>query len=278
MTKNDVSRVLERVRSWPEKRQEDAAHVLLEMEAQDASPYRLTDEQLAEVTRRRAKDDPTLGRALRLVASSAGLIDLAAQLSALTEIGDGSMRGRMPPLPRLHPAGGFRIDPALVYALTRVESDFDNGCLSTSGARGLMQIMPETARSITGNQSIGSEQLQDPAFNLALGQRYLAYLATLDGIGSNLIHVLASYNNGPSRFVQWTGTIQDDGDPLLFIEAIPYAETRAFVRRALTYAWIYADRLGSRPIGLDALVAGEFPRFTGSVQPGTLTMAPPRIH
>jgi hypothetical protein len=60
MTKNDVSQVLERVRSWPEERQEDAAHVLLEMEAQDTSPYRLTDEQLAEVKRRRAKDDPKL--------------------------------------------------------------------------------------------------------------------------------------------------------------------------------------------------------------------------
>ena len=60
MTKNDVSRLLERVRSWPEERQEEAAHVLLEMEAQDASPYRLTDEQLTEVKRRRAKDDPKL--------------------------------------------------------------------------------------------------------------------------------------------------------------------------------------------------------------------------
>ena len=48
MTKSDVSQVLERVRSWPEERQEEAANVLLEMEAQDASPYRLTDEQLAE--------------------------------------------------------------------------------------------------------------------------------------------------------------------------------------------------------------------------------------
>lgn len=52
MTKNDVSLVLERVRSWSQERQEDAAHVLLEMEAQDTNPYRLTDEQLTEVKRR----------------------------------------------------------------------------------------------------------------------------------------------------------------------------------------------------------------------------------
>jgi hypothetical protein len=60
MSKNDVSQVLERVRTWPEERQEEAAHVLLEMEAQDTSPYWLTDEQLAEVRRRRANDDPKL--------------------------------------------------------------------------------------------------------------------------------------------------------------------------------------------------------------------------
>ena len=60
MTKGDLNRVLKRVRSWPEERQEEAASILLEMEAQDASPYRLTDEQLAEVRRRRANDDPKL--------------------------------------------------------------------------------------------------------------------------------------------------------------------------------------------------------------------------
>jgi soluble lytic murein transglycosylase-like protein len=227
------------------------------------------------------KTDPGLGRALRLVASNAGMFDLAAQLAALTENEptDGQSRGNVVlPLPPLHPTGGFRVDPALVYALTRVESDFDNGCVSTAGARGLMQIMPDTARSVTGNASLGSDQLHDPAFNLALGQRYLVYLTTQTGIGPDLIRTLASYNSGPGRFMQWSGTIRDDDDPLLFIEAIPNAETRVFVRRALTYAWIYAARLGRPPLGLDALVAGEFPRFTDAARPGTLTFAVPRIH
>ena len=58
MKKDQIAAVLERVRTWPAERQEDAARLLLEMEAQDASPYRLTDEQLAEVRRRRAKPDP----------------------------------------------------------------------------------------------------------------------------------------------------------------------------------------------------------------------------
>jgi soluble lytic murein transglycosylase len=225
------------------------------------------------------KADPALGRALRLVASSAGLVDFAAQLAALTETDDGRARGDANlPLPPLHPAGGFRIDPALVYALTRLESDFDSGAVSPAGARGLMQIMPMTARFMTGNSSLEGERLHDPAFNLALGQRYVAYLATQDGVDGDLIRMLASYNIGPTRLARLNGTIQDNNDPLMFIEAIPNSETRSFVRHALTYAWIYAARLGRPPTGLDALVAGEFPRFTDGAQPGTLALATPRIH
>jgi soluble lytic murein transglycosylase-like protein len=225
------------------------------------------------------KADPTLGRALRLVASSAGLLDLAAQFAALTETDDGHPRNDIAlKLPPLHPTGGFRIDPALVYALTRLESDFDSAAVSPSGARGLMQIMPPTARFITGDASLEGSQLHDPAFNLALGQQYVAYLATQDGVDGDLIRMLASYNIGPSRFLQLSGTIRDNDDPLLFIEAIPNPETRSFVRHALTYAWIYAARLGRPPAGLDALVAGEFPRFTGSAPTGTLSAAAGRIH
>ena len=84
--------------------------------------------------------------------------------------------------------------------------------------------------------------------------------------------------NDIERLRKWVDGVRDNGDPLLFIEAISNAETRTFVRRALTYAWIYAARLGRRPPGLDALVAGEFPRFTGAAQPGTLTLVTSRIH
>jgi soluble lytic murein transglycosylase-like protein len=226
-----------------------------------------------------AKSNPAFARALRLVASSAGLVDFAAQLAALVETDDSHLRNEVNlPLPPLHPAGGFRVDPALVYALTRLESDFDSAAISPSGARGLMQIMPPTARFITGDPSLGGDQLHDPAFNLALGQRYVAYLATQDGVNGDLIRTLASYNAGPGSFARWGVSIRDHNDPLLFIEAIPIPETRAFVRHALTYAWIYAARLGRPAPGLEALVAGEFPRFTRVAQTGTLNAAPPRIH
>ena len=226
-----------------------------------------------------AKSDPAFGRALRLVASSAGLVDLAAQLAALSEADDNHQRADLDlPMPALHPDGGFRIDPALVYALTRLESDFDSAAISPSGARGLMQIMPNTAQFITGDSSLGGARLHDASFNLALGQRYFAYLATQDGVDGDLIRVLASYNAGPGSFAKWSGTIRDNNDPLLFMEAIPNPETRAFVRHALTYAWIYAARLGRPAPGLDALVAGEFPRFTRAARTGTVLAAAPRIH
>jgi soluble lytic murein transglycosylase len=138
--------------------------------------------------------------------------------------------------------------------------------------------MPMTARFMTGNSSLDGERLRDPAFNLALGQRYVAYLAGQDGVDGDLLRMLASYNIGPTNFVRMDGVMRDDNDPLLFIEAISNAETRTFVRRALTYAWIYAARLGRRPPGLDALVSGEFPRFTSAAQPGTLALATSRIH
>jgi soluble lytic murein transglycosylase len=225
------------------------------------------------------KTNPTLGRALRLVASGAGMVDLAAQLAALIETADGHARSDLAlKLPPLHPTGGFRIDPALVYALTRLESDFDSGAVSPAGARGLMQIMPMTARFMTGNALLEGALLHNPAFNLALGQRYVAYLATQNGVDGDLIRMLASYNIGPTTFLRMDEAIHDNNDPLLFIEAIPNAETRTFVRRALTYAWIYATRLGRRPPGLDDLVGGEFPRFTGATPPGTLALGSPRIH
>jgi soluble lytic murein transglycosylase len=226
-----------------------------------------------------AKDNPAFSRALRLVASRAGLLDLAAQLAALSDTEDGRAGGDNGlPLPPLHPAGGFRIDPALVYALTRLESDFDSRAVSPAGARGLMQIMPVTARFITGNPSLGGNRLHDPGFNLALGQRYLAYLARQDSVDGDLIRILASYNAGPGSLAQWNATIRDRNDPLIFMEAIPNAETRAFVSRALTYAWIYAARLGLPAPGLDALVTGEFPRFTHVARAGTLTAGPARLH
>jgi soluble lytic murein transglycosylase len=220
-----------------------------------------------------ARGNPALGRAIMLVAERAELVDLAAQLADLMQAVDGSPRAATRfPIPRLKPAGGFIVDPALVYALARTESNFDPMVVSPAGARGLMQIMPDTARFIGGDEDAARQSLlHDPAVNLDLGQRYVAHLATLDVVGGDMIRLLASYNAGPGNLGRWSQTIRDDGDPLMFIEAIPIDETRAFIPRVLTYSWIYAGRLRRPTTSLTELAGGSWPRFapmsTGKTAP-----------
>ena len=211
-----------------------------------------------------ANSQPELGRAIMLVAQHAGLPQLAAQLADLVQAHDGQPRDATRfPIPRLMPNGGFRVDPAMVYGIARTESNFNTALVSQAGATGLMQIMPDTASFLTGREASGQLRgtLRDPGFNLDLGQRYVSYLAQHDVVGGNLLKLLASYNSGPGNFGRWGPGLQDQGDPLLFIEAIPIDETRAFVPRVLTYTWIYAARMSLPTPSLDELAAGVWPRY-----------------
>ncbi len=225
-----------------------------------------------------ATDKPALGRAIMLVAQKAGLTQLAAQLADLVQARDGIPRDATRfAVPRLTPDGGFRVDPAMIYGITRTESNFNTSLVSTAGATGLMQIMPETASFLAGRQADAQMRgtLRDPGLNLDLGQRYLAYLAQHEVIAGDLLRMLASYNSGPGSFARWSTGIQDQGDPLLFIEAIPVDETRAYVPRVLTYTWIYAARMNLPTRSLDELAAGVAPRY----HPLTTLQEPPaRLH
>jgi soluble lytic murein transglycosylase len=223
--------------------------------------------------------DPVFGQSLMMVAASAGFTDCATRMADLQQSRDGNLRvGSGFPMPRLRPAGGFSIDPALVYAVTRLESNFDTEAVSPAGARGLMQIMPATAQYLTGDLLYAPERLHDASSNLAIGQRYLAYLSRQDGIDKNLIKMLASYNSGPGNFLRWGSEIRDNSDPLLFIEAIPVTETRTFVSHALVYSWIYAARMHLPAPSLDDLAAGEFPRFTPLEQERRMKALQPALH
>jgi soluble lytic murein transglycosylase-like protein len=224
----------------------------------------------AELRQLAGADRPALNRSIMLVAERAGFYDFAADLAAsIQQQGGKALDGDRFPVPRLRPGHGFQMDPALVYALTRIESNFDPHAVSGEGAQGLMQLMPRTADYVAGPRA-KPQRLHDPAVNLDLGQRYVAYLAGHDIVDGDLIRLLASYNSGPEAFARWSEDIRDFNDPLLFIEAMPNAETRAFVQRALAYTWIYAARLHLPAPSLDALAATRFPRFSQSqpmVQP-----------
>jgi soluble lytic murein transglycosylase-like protein len=214
-------------------------------------------------------ETPPLARAVMLVADRAGLSELAADLADLLQTADGRPREATRfRVPHLAPDGGFRVDPALILALARTESNFDARETSSAGARGIMQIMPETADFIVSaldhaalREARLQAMLQDPEANMALGQEYVMYLSGRVAVAGDLIRLLASYNCGPGKFGQWSDSLRDGGDPLLFVEAIPIDETRAFVPRVLTYTWLYAARLRLPTPSLDELAAGEWPRY-----------------
>ncbi len=224
-----------------------------------------------------ARDRPGLSRAIVLVARAAGLSHLADELAPLLPGAEGFAAPVA--LPRLQPAGGFRVSPPLIYALARLKSNFDPQAVSPAGARGLMQIMPETAGWITGGTAkiaLLARQLHDPALNLELGQQYLTHLAGLDCVQGSLIRLVAAYNMGPANLARWSGTVDSGSDPLLFIESIPNDETSAYVPRALAYTWLYAARMGLPSPSLDELAAGRWPRFSAGAPAPSLTAA--RLH
>lgn len=224
----------------------------------------------AEATLRRlwptVQADMALCRSIQLVSDAAGLTGLSSQLTGILQSRDGQPRdAARVPLPHLSPHHGFSVNPALVYALTRLESNFDASAVSGAGAHGLMQLMPVTAGFILGQPARfegNATALHNAALNLELGQRYLSYLAQRTAVNGDLVRLLASYNAGPTAVARWDVSMDEDRDPLMFIESLPSDETRDYVRRAFTYLWIYSERLGVPSPSLAALAAGRWPQFT----------------
>jgi soluble lytic murein transglycosylase len=216
-----------------------------------------------------AGQDSALARPLALLAQAAGLPQFAWELRAFTLP---APDGPLPP--QLHPAGGFVIDPSLIYALVHHESNFRPAAVSHSGAAGLMQIKPATARGVGSDGSLAGvhvTSLHDPAVNLAVGQRYLLQLSRDGSIDDNLMRVLAGYAQGLFGMKYWADSVNDQGDPLLFLEAIPNPATRGFIEDILAWSWHYAAILKLPAASLDALASGHFPRL---VRTGAQPMDP----
>tara|TARA_R110000868_G_scaffold100129_5_gene275471 strand:+ start:5821 stop:7899 length:2079 start_codon:yes stop_codon:yes gene_type:complete len=125
------------------------------------------------------------------------------------------------------------IDPLIVLSLIRQESAFNPEARSHVGARGLMQLMPATAREL--KRGVRNSQLVDPNLNLKLGIKYFKRL--LKKYDGSLIHTLAAYNAGEGNLKRWMGTKLTHEDPLVIIESIPFKETRKYVK--LIYRNVY---------------------------------------
>lgn len=135
------------------------------------------------------------------------------------------------------------LDPLIVISLIRQESAFNPEATSRVGAKGLMQLMPATAKRL--NKRIKVKHLGNPEINVALGSKYLKQLLTrFDG---NLIFALASYNAGENRIERWRKEIFRNEDPLATIESIPFEETRNYVKLIYRNKFFYS-LLSKRPI------------------------------
>lgn len=212
-----------------------------------------------------AKANPELRHTILAVASHTGMTRLAYGIAErLTDANGRQYVFAAFPAPPWRPKGGFKVDRALIFALVRQESGFNSRAKSRSGARGLMQLMPATARFISGNRRYrgrGRNHLYDPELNLSLGQKYLQYLLSHEAIVGDMIMVTAAYNGGPGNLMKWQRRLGKGNDPLMFIESIPSRETRIFVERVLANLWIYRHRLGQPAPSLEAVASGDWPSY-----------------
>jgi len=147
-------------------------------------------------------------------------------------------------------AGRAAVDPFLVAAVVREESSFYPAARSRVGARGLMQLMPDTGRAVAQSLQIpfpDAEVLDQPVTNLELGSTFFAGL--LREFGDPRL-AAAAYNAGPTRVREWWAGRRSD-DLEVWVDQIPYNETRAFVKRVMLsyeeYRRIYGEKPGEKP-------------------------------
>jgi soluble lytic murein transglycosylase-like protein len=169
------------------------------------------------------------------------------------------------PRPAWRPTRGWRVDPSLAFAHALQESNFRTSVVSPAGAVGLMQVRPGTAGDIARarGEPFDRRLLTSPAENIEFGQSYIETLRDHHATGGLLPKVIAAYNSGPVPVAEWNSRRFDRGDPLLYIESLPYWETRGYVPIVLRNYWIYEEGAGKAGDSRSALAQGLWPRFPG---------------
>lgn len=137
-----------------------------------------------------------------------------------------------------------QLDEALIYAIARQESAFAEDVVSHAGARGLMQLMPATAKEQARHSGVKNHRTRDlfkPDHNIKLGSAYFSGL--LEEFDGNRILATAAYNAGKHRVKRWLKVPQEPLTADIWVEIIPFSETRQYVQNVLTYSVIYQYRL-----------------------------------
>ncbi|ANY20797.1 Soluble lytic murein transglycosylase precursor [Tsuneonella dongtanensis] len=217
-----------------------------------------------EVLRHEARIGPASEYdALSRLARELGLPSTQLWMSANAPRGARAEYALRYPAPRWQPSNGWKVDPALAFAHALQESRFQAGAVSPAGARGLMQIMPAAAKDHSGSlgYSGSPSDLNKPEVNLAFGQRHLSMLRDSAATGGLLPKIMAAYNAGLSPITRWNSEINDQGDPLLYMESIPYWETRGYVGIVMRNYWMYERQAGVGSESRKALAQGMWPTF-----------------
>ncbi len=205
-----------------------------------------------------------LSESLPDAVSEAQLVDLAVvqgeQELAMRVVRNAAKRGFILPergYPvRMPPGDVSAPETAFILGIVRQESSFDPMARSGTGALGMMQLMPATARGVARRSGLGAGRLEDPDYNMRVGSAFLGQL--VDQFSGSYVLAAAAYNAGPGRPNQWTSVCGDprgsESDPLDFVECIPFSETRDYVMRVLEATQVYRARLngGEAPLTLRA--------------------------
>ncbi len=170
--------------------------------------------------------------------------------------------GGLYPVPNAwKPYKGYNVDPSLIFSIMRQESAFDPTIVSHAGARGLMQVMPQTANYMRSKQErfdVPANFLSRPFLNISVGQAYVEYLHSK--LNGNVIHMIAAYNAGPGNLRKWKKSQNiTANDPIVFIESIPFTETRTYVKRVLSNLWVYRKQFNQSNPTLLALANQTWP-------------------
>lgn len=218
----------------------------------------------AEIRALYISGDANRKQALLAYAYDRGLPSLTIRLAHA--VGGNTADSALYPEMPWSPKRGYRIDRALIHAIARQESRFNPAAENKySGASGLMQLMPRTALHVTGEDMYiereGRARLKSPELSLDIGQDYIEELLNNAQVGQDLLSLAVAYNAGPGNLAKWKAERPDITDPLLFIETIPFAETRAYVERVLSNYWIYRLRFNQPNESMTALAKGSWARY-----------------
>ncbi len=215
--------------------------------------------------------DPAHQKRLMMALVNWGFPDIAVRLAKIASYDGVNFPHFTHPLIAIPPyrGPGNAPDPALVLGLIRQETEFNPFAISSAGARGLMQMMPASAKVAARQAGLPYRPgalLDDPAYNMQLGMT--EYRGHLDRYGGSLVLAAAAYNAGPTNARRWVARYGDprDGavDPIDWIEQIPFAETRNYVQRVLENTEVYRARLAGKDVPLkilDDLYAPASPRM-----------------